>query len=147
MPSGQGNGRDKRGPPVTCGWTPLDGRRPSPVKPVARYNAPRAWFYLLLAGLLEVGWAVGLKYTDGFRRPWPSLATAAAMAASFALLAQALKTLPLGTAYTVWTGIGAVGTVLLGILLFGESRDLLRLLCIALIVAGVVGLRLVGGES
>lgn len=104
-----------------------------------------AWLYLLLAGLLEVGWAVGLKYTDGFRRLWPSVGTAAAMVASLAFLSQALKTLPLGTAYTVWTGIGAVGTVLLGILLFGESRDLLRLLCVALIVAGVVGLRLVGG--
>lgn len=104
-----------------------------------------AWLYLLLAGLLEVGWAVGLKYTDGFRRLWPSVGTGAAIVASLALLSQAVKTLPLGTAYTVWTGIGAVGTVLLGILLFGESRDPLRLLCIALIVAGVVGLRLVGG--
>lgn len=148
VPSGQGKRRRRDHGP--CAITPPDRRAcPRPGRraaaPAARYNAGMAWLYLLLAGLLEVGWAVGLKYSDGFRRLWPSLGTAAAMVASLALLAQALKTLPLGTAYTVWTGIGAVGTVLLGILLFGESRDLLRLLCIALIVAGVVGLRLVGG--
>ena len=103
------------------------------------------WLYLLIAGVCEVAWAVGLKYTDGFRRLWPSVGTVAAMAVSFLFLSQALKTLPLGTAYTVWTGIGAVGTVVLGIVLFGESRDAVRLLCILLIVAGVGGLRLAGG--
>ena len=103
------------------------------------------WLYLLIAGVCEVAWAVGLKYTDGFRRLWPSVGTVAAMAVSFLFLSQALKTLPLGTAYTVWTGIGAVGTVVLGIVLFGELRDAVRLLCILLIVADVGGLRLAGG--
>ena len=102
-----------------------------------------AWVYLLLAGLLEIAWAIGLKYTEGFTRLWPSLWTGAAMVASMVLLAVAVKTLPIGTAYTVWTGIGAVGTAILGILLFGEPRDLARLLCIALIVAGILGLKLV----
>jgi quaternary ammonium compound-resistance protein SugE len=101
-----------------------------------------AWLVLFLAGLGEIGWAIGLKYTDGFTRLWPSLATAAAMAASLFLLAVALKTLPLGTAYAVWTGIGTIGTVLLGILLFAEPADVLRLLCIGLILGGIVGLRL-----
>lgn len=100
-----------------------------------------AWVFLFLAGLLEVGWAIGLKHTDGFTRLWPSVWTVAAMIGSFALLAQALKVLPLGTAYAVWTGIGAIGTAVLGILLFGESRDAARLACIALIVAGVIGLK------
>ncbi len=104
------------------------------------------WLYLLIAGVCEVAWAVGLKYTDGFRRLWPSVGTVAAMAVSVLFLSQALKTLPLGTAYTVWTGIGAVGTVILGIVLFGESRDAVRLLCILLIVAGIGGLRLAGGS-
>jgi len=101
-----------------------------------------AWAYLLIAGLMETAWAVGLKCTDGFTRFWPSLWTAAGMAVSFYFLPLALKTLPIGTAYTVWTGIGAVGTVVLGIVLFGESRSLLRLLCVAMIVTGIVGLRL-----
>jgi quaternary ammonium compound-resistance protein SugE len=101
-----------------------------------------AWAYLLIAGLMETAWAVGLKCTDGFTRFWPSLWTAAGMAVSFYFLSLALKTLPIGTAYTVWTGIGAVGTVVLGIVLFGESRSLLRLLCVAMIVTGIVGLRL-----
>ncbi|MDE3017830.1 MAG: quaternary ammonium compound efflux SMR transporter SugE [Nitrospirota bacterium] len=102
-----------------------------------------AWTYLIVAGIFEVAWAIGLKYTDGFSRLWPSLGTVAAMAASFWLLALSLASLPIGTAYAVWTGIGAVGTALLGIALFGESADLPRLLCIGLIVGGIVGLKLV----
>ncbi|KZD02669.1 quaternary ammonium compound efflux SMR transporter SugE [Oceanibaculum pacificum] len=102
-----------------------------------------AWVALFFAGLFEVGWAVGLKYTHGFTRLWPSLGTVAAMAVSFVLLSLALKTLPLGTAYAIWTGIGTVGTALLGIWLFQEPADALRLACIALIVAGIVGLKLV----
>ena len=101
-----------------------------------------AWGVLILAGLFEVGWAVGLKYTEGFTRVWPTVGTAAAMIASMALLGVALRTLPLGTAYAVWTGIGTVGTALLGILLFREPATAMRLLCIALIVAGIVGLRI-----
>jgi quaternary ammonium compound-resistance protein SugE len=101
-----------------------------------------AWFLLLLAGLFEVGWAVGLKYSEGFTRLWPSLGTVAAMALSLGLLGLALRSLPLGTAYAVWTGIGTVGTALLGIALLGESGDPLRLACIALIVAGIAGLKL-----
>ena len=102
-----------------------------------------AWLVLFLAGLGEVAWAVGLKYTDGFTRLWPSVGTVAAMAASLLLLGVALKTLPLGTAYAVWTGIGTIGTALLGIVLFAEPAEALRLLCIGLIVAGIVGLKLV----
>lgn len=105
-----------------------------------------AWFYLLLAGLMEVGWAVGLKYTDGFTRFWPSLLTAAAIVASMIFLALALRTLPMGTAYAVWTGIGTIGTVALGILLFNEPSDALRLACIGLILAGIVGLKVVSGH-
>jgi quaternary ammonium compound-resistance protein SugE len=99
------------------------------------------WITLSVAGLLEVGWAVGLKYADGFTRPLPSTLTLLAMAASMWLLAQAARELPIGTAYAVWTGIGAVGTALLGMLLFGEPRTALRLTCIVLIVAGIVGLK------
>jgi quaternary ammonium compound-resistance protein SugE len=101
-----------------------------------------AWVYLVVAGLMEVAWAIGLKYSEGFTRLWPSVITVAFMVGSFALLAQALRTLPLGTAYAIWTGIGAVGTATLGILIFGESRELARLLCIVLIVAGIIGLKL-----
>lgn len=103
-----------------------------------------AWLMLLMAGLLEVGWAIGLKYTHGFSRFWPSLLTITCMILSFGLLAQALKTLPIGTAYAVWTGIGTVGTALLGIALFAESSEILRLTCIALIIVGITGLRLLG---
>ena len=106
-----------------------------------------AWILLLVAGLMEIGWAVGLKYTDGFTRPWPTAWTIAAMIASVALLAQALKVIPVGTGYAVWTGVGAVGTALMGMWLFGESRDALRLGCIALIVAGIAGLKLVSPDS
>jgi quaternary ammonium compound-resistance protein SugE len=102
-----------------------------------------AWLVLVVAGLFEVGWAIGLKYTEGFTRPWPSVWTAAAMIVSIVLLALAMKTLPVGTAYAVWTGIGAVGTVILGILLFGEPATAARLACIGLILAGIVGLKLV----
>ena len=102
-----------------------------------------AWLVLLLAGLCEVGWAVGLKFTDGFSRFLPSVLTVGLMAASVLLLAWSLKTLPVGTAYAVWTGIGAVGTALLGIWLFDESREVARLVCIGLIVAGILGLKLV----
>lgn len=102
-----------------------------------------AWVYLLLAGLCEIGWAIGLKYTDGFTRLAPSLLTVASMALSIALLGIALKTLPVGTAYAVWTGIGAAGTAVLGIYLFGEPATLVRLSSIGLIVAGIVGLKAV----
>jgi quaternary ammonium compound-resistance protein SugE len=102
-----------------------------------------AWLVLVLAGLCEVVWAVGLKYTEGFSRPLPSAITLAAMAVSISLLAWSLKTLPVGTAYAAWTGIGAVGTTLLGMILFDESREVARWLCIGLIVAGIVGLKLV----
>ena len=102
-----------------------------------------AWIVLVVAGVFEVVWAIGLKYTDGFTRLWPSVGTAAAMIVSVVLLAWAMRTLPVGTAYAVWTGIGAVGTVILGIALFGEAATLARLACVGLIVAGIVGLKLV----
>ena len=101
-----------------------------------------AWLYLLIAGLFEVGWAIGLKYTEGFSRLWPSLATIAAMILSLGCLGLALKTLPVGTAYAIWTGVGAVGTAILGIYLFAEPANAMRLACIGLIVAGIVGLKL-----
>ncbi|HEX8903396.1 MAG TPA: SMR family transporter, partial [Longimicrobiaceae bacterium] len=102
---------------------------------------------LFVAGLFEIAWAVGLKYSAGLTRLWPALGTAAALAASMALLALALRTLPLGTAYAVWTGIGSIGTAVLGIVLFREPATAMRLLCIALIVAGIVGLRLASAAS
>ncbi|MBR0696088.1 quaternary ammonium compound efflux SMR transporter SugE [Bradyrhizobium lablabi] len=102
-----------------------------------------AWAILFTAGLLEIGWAIGLKYTDGFSRIVPSVLTLAAMAGSVILLGVALKSLPIGTAYAVWTGIGAVGTAALGIILFGEPATALRLASIGLIVTGIVGLKLV----
>lgn len=105
-----------------------------------------AWVALLVAGLLEVGWATAMKLSEGFTRPGPTLATFALMLASFGLLSYAMRSLPLGTAYGVWTGIGAVGSVLVGILFMGEARDPLRLLCIALIVSGIVGLRLTSAD-
>ena len=102
-----------------------------------------AWAILFVAGLLEVGWAIGLKYTEGFSRLVPSVLTLAAMAGSILLLGLALKTLPIGTAYAVWTGIGAVGTAILGIVLFGDPATVARLACIGLIVSGIVGLKLI----
>ena len=101
-----------------------------------------AWLALLGAGLLEVGWALGLKYSDGLTRFWPTAATAVAIILSFALMALALRSLPFGTAYAVWTGIGAVGSILIGILVYSESADPVRLVCLTLIVAGMVGLKL-----
>ncbi len=106
-----------------------------------------AWLVLFVAGLCEVGWAVGLKYTEGFTRPIPTAFTAAMLAASMALLAWAVKTLPLGTAYAIWTGIGAVGAVALGIVLFKEPVTLPRLFCVGLIVAGILGLKLTSGSA
>src|SRR3712207_1544340 len=100
-----------------------------------------AWVVLFVAGLLEIGWAVGLKYTEGFTRLWPTVATGVALVASMALLGVALRTLPLGTAYAIWTGIGSVGTAVLGIVLFREPATAMRLVCIGLIVAGIIGLK------
>ena len=102
-----------------------------------------AWVYLFIAGLFEVIWAVGLKYTNGFTRLWPTLGTLAAMGVSLGLLGLALRSLPLGTAYAIWTGIGTVGTVIIGVMIFQESTDALRMACIGLIVAGIIGLKLV----
>jgi quaternary ammonium compound-resistance protein SugE len=104
------------------------------------------WIILFLAGLLEVAWAVGLKFTDGFTKPLPTVLTLAAMAASVGLLGLALRTLPLGTAYAVWTGIGTVGTVIYGILVMNEPAGALRLFCIALIVGGIAGLKLLSSH-
>ena len=100
-----------------------------------------AWGILLIAGLFEIVWAVGLKYTDGFSRLWPTVGTLAAMGVSVYLLSISMRSLPVGTAYAVWTGIGSVGTVMLGILLFGEGLSLVRLGCIAMIVGGILGLK------
>ena len=102
-----------------------------------------AWAYLAVAGLFEIGWAIGLKYSEGFSKPVPSLLTVAAMAMSIWLLSVAMKTIPVGTAYAVWTGIGAVGVAILGMILFGESREILRITCLFLIIAGIIGLKLV----
>ena len=104
-----------------------------------------AWIYLAVAGLFEVAWALGLKYTEGWTRLWPSVGTLAAMAISFWCLSQALRTIPIGTGYAIWTGIGAVGVAAFGILVFGESASPARLACIAMIVGGVVGLKLASG--
>ncbi|MES2918714.1 MAG: quaternary ammonium compound efflux SMR transporter SugE [Pseudomonadota bacterium] len=102
-----------------------------------------AWVYLLIAAVFEVQWAVTLKYTEGFTRLWPSVACLTGMVISVALLAMAQRTLPVGTSYAIWTGLGAVGTAICGMILFNESRDIARILCILLIVAGVFGLKLV----
>ncbi len=101
-----------------------------------------SWIVLFIAGLFEIGWAIGLKYTHGFTRLWPSVATAASMVVSVILLGLAMRTLPVGTAYAVWTGIGAVGTVILGIILFGDPANAARMVCLTLIVAGILGLKL-----
>lgn len=100
-----------------------------------------AWVILFFAGLFEVGWAIGLKYTEGFTRPWPTVWTVLAMIISLWLLGMAMKSLPVGTAYSVWVGVGAVGTVILGIVLFGEPANAARLISVALILAGIIGLK------
>ena len=102
-----------------------------------------AWLYLVVAGIFECGWAIGLKYTEGFTRLIPSFLTLTAIAMSLMFLSLAMKTIPVGTAYAVWTGIGAVGVAILGMLFLGESRDILRILCLLVIVSGLVGLKLV----
>ena len=101
-----------------------------------------AWVLLVIAGLLEIGWAIGLKYTDGFTRPWPSILTLVAMVGSVVLLGVAMKSLPVGTSYAVWVGVGAVGTAILGIALFGEPANAGRLASLGLILAGIIGLKL-----
>ncbi len=101
-----------------------------------------AWILLLIAGLLEVGWAIGLKYTEGFTKVWPSVFTLTAMTASVVLLGIAMKSLPVGTSYAIWVGVGAVGTAILGMVLFGESANAGRLVSLGLIVAGIVGLKI-----
>ena len=105
-----------------------------------------SWVFLFIAGALEIGWAIGLKYTEGFSRLWPSAWTILAMIASFLFLSHALKVIPIGTAYAVWTGIGAVGVAILGMILFDESRDAFRLLCILAIVGGIAGLKYSSGS-
>lgn len=109
---------------------------------VWKFLVMKSWVFLLVAALFEIVWAVGIKYTQGFTRPWPSVGTLAAMGVSFFLLAQATRVLPIGTAYAVWTGIGAAGTAILGMLVFKEPATVARLLCVVMIVAGVVGLKL-----
>jgi quaternary ammonium compound-resistance protein SugE len=101
-----------------------------------------SWIYLFIAGLFEIGWAVGLKYTEGFTKLWPSVVTIIGMILSFYFLATAVKSIPIGTAYAIWTGIGAVGTAILGIILFGESKEIIRIFFIILIVIGIVGLKI-----
>ncbi len=105
------------------------------------------WIVLFIAGLFEVAWAIGLKYTEGFSKLWPSVFTIACMIISMGLLAYAVKHLPIGTAYAIWTGIGAVGTAILGIVLFNESKELIRIFFIFLIVVGIVGLKIFSGQS
>lgn len=102
------------------------------------------WTMLVVAGLLEVVWAVGLKFTEGFTRPWPSAGTLAAMLASFYLLSRALQTLPVGTGYAVWTGIGAAGTAVVGMLVLGEAASPIRIVCLGLVLAGIAGLKMAG---
>ena len=101
-----------------------------------------SWFYLFIGGIFEIVWAIGLKYSEGFTKLWYSVGTVIAMVLSFVFLAKAMKELPVGTAYAIWTGIGALGTATLGIILFNESKDIIRLLCLGLIILGIIGLRL-----
>ncbi len=105
-----------------------------------------AWLYLMIAGVLEIVWAIGLKYADGFTKLWPSVLTVAAMSASFYCLSLAVRILPIGTSYAIWTGIGALGTTVLGIILFSEPANLTRLACIALVLFGILGLKLTAGQ-
>ena len=106
-----------------------------------------AWTMLFVAGLLEIGWAIGLKYTNGFTRPGPTAATLTVMAVSFYLLSFSLKSIPMGTAYAVWTGIGAAGTAIFGMIFLGESREVARIVCLVMIVAGTAGLKLFSGKA
>ena len=106
-----------------------------------------AWVYLIVAGMFECGWAIGIKYTDGFTKLGPSVLTIMAMAISFWFLSMAMKTIPVGTAYAIWTGIGAVGVAILGMLLLDESRDVMRIFCLLLIVSGIVGLKLLSSPA
>lgn len=105
------------------------------------------WFFLIVAGLLEIGWAIGLKYTHGFTKLWPSVATMATMTVSFYFMSLSLKTIPLGTVYAVWTGIGAAGTAAMGMIFFGEPREVARIVCLVMIVAGTAGLKLFAGRA
>jgi quaternary ammonium compound-resistance protein SugE len=112
-------------------------------RPSRKMECLMAWISLFIAGLFEIGWAIGLKYTDGFSKLWPSVWTVAAMIVSLVFLEYALRTLPVGTAYAIWVGIGAVGTAIMGMWLFNESREIARIICLLLIVAGVIGLKFV----
>ncbi len=126
----------------------LTKNRPFPVRVMVMTGGKTmAWVYLIIAGLLEIGWAIGLKYTDSFTRLWPSVATIIGMLFSFGLLSIALKTIPVGTGYAVWTGIGAAGTAIIGMMFLGESKDIGRLLCLGLIVAGVIGLKMFSKQA
>jgi quaternary ammonium compound-resistance protein SugE len=113
-----------------------------PDEPAILQGAQMAWVILVVAGLFEIGWAIGLKYTEGFTRTWPTIGTVLSMVASVWLLGIAMKSLPVGTAYSVWVGVGAVGTVILGIVLFGEPANAFRLISVGFIIAGIVGLKL-----
>ena len=106
-----------------------------------------AWVYLFVAGIFEIVWAIGLKYTNGFTRLWPSVVTVIGMVISFYYLSQATKVLPIGTAYTIWTGIGAAGAVILGIILFNEPKTLLRLMFLAFVITGIIGLKVTAGSQ
>jgi quaternary ammonium compound-resistance protein SugE len=134
-------------PHIGCGRTAFHSKLIPAGTTLPFRRVVMAWIVLFVAGLMEVGWAIGLKYTEGFTRLVPSVLTLACMAGSILLLGLALKTLPIGTAYAVWTGIGAVGTAILGIALFGEPATAARLACIGLIVAGIVGLKLVTSSA
>jgi quaternary ammonium compound-resistance protein SugE len=125
------------------GTTPVPLRQSAGDDPIQAEIVTMAWTLLIAAGILEIGWAIGLKYTEGFTRLWPSVWTIAAMVVSMYMLALAARTLPIGTAYAVWVGIGAAGALILGIVLLGEPRSLARIACVGLIVAGVIGLKLV----
>jgi len=105
-------------------------------------NLDMSWIYLFIAGLFEIGWAVGLKYTEGFTKLWPSVITIIGMILSFYFLSAAVKTIPIGTAYAIWTGIGAVGTAIFGMILFGESKEFIRIFFILIIVIGIIGLKI-----
>lgn len=106
-----------------------------------------AWVYLFVAGIFEIVWAIGLKYTNGFTRLWPSVITVVGMIISFYYLSQATKVLPIGTAYTIWTGIGAAGAVILGIVLFGEPKTVLRFVFLAFVITGIIGLKVTAGSQ